>query len=432
MKQSIFMQVRDPSGETRVLRCEDFPLRLGTSFGDSGGFRDSRLAASALMIEDRGGDLVLKATQENLMIVMGDLKFPAIQIPFSVPLKIADTEVVFYQKDPRKAAVQDTSIVQSKWYTKSAEGVKLLHDLKKSSATRLSIYLHGETGTGKELLAQQIHDWSDRAAGSFVAINCGALPLSLAESELFGHIKGSFTGASRDRVGALLQAHNGTLFLDEVGDLPMELQVKLLRFLESGEIRPVGSDRVMHADVRVICATHKPLLKLVEEGKFRQDLYFRLASIPLEIPSLNSRPSDIKALATKFATENGKNLSENAMKKLMFHHWAGNVRELRHAIERACGMAGPFEQVLHEQSFEFLSLGAGGTSLAEELIPGICTFEEMEKTLLLRALKMTHGNRTTAAKILGIARSTLFDMMKRHRIIGPRSVEYRVAEEVAQ
>lgn len=431
MKQIVFMQVRDPSGETRVMKCDGYPLRLGTSFGDSGGFRDSRLSATALMIEEREGNLILKAVQENLMIVMGDLRFPAIQIPFSVPLRVADTEVTFLDHDPRKIAPQDTLVSQSKWYTKSADGLRLLSDLKKSSATRLSIYLHGETGTGKELLAQQIHEWSDRAAGSFVAINCGALPMSLAESELFGHIKGSFTGASRDRVGALLQAHNGTLFLDEVGDLPMELQVKLLRFLESGEIRPVGSDRVMHADVRVVCATHKPLQKLVEEGKFRQDLYFRLASIPLEIPALNSRPDDIKALSMKFASENGKVLSENALRKLMFNHWAGNVRELRHAIERACGLAGPFEEVLHEQSFEFLSQGANGSTLAENMIAGVCTFEEMEKVMLLRALKVTNGNRTIAAKVLGIARSTLFDMMKRHRIVGPRSTEYRIAEEIS-
>jgi transcriptional regulator with PAS, ATPase and Fis domain len=429
MKKTFYMQVRDPSGETRVLKCEDLPVHLGTSCGDMGGFRDSGLSPSALVIEDRGGMLILKSVQEGLMIAVGDLRFNSIQIPFTVKLKIADTEVTFLNVDPRKASHSEAQSAQSKWFTKSEQGQRLLSDLKKSSMTRLSIYLHGETGTGKEILAEQIHLWSDRAAGSFVAINCGALPLSLAESELFGHIKGAFTGASRDRTGALLQAHNGTLFLDEVGDLPMELQVKLLRFLESGEIRAVGSDRTMHADVRVICATHKPLMKLVEEGKFRQDLYFRLASIPLEIPSLNSRPEDIVALAEKFSKENGKNISENAMRKLKTYHWAGNVRELRHAIERACGMSGPFEEVLHEQNFDFLNQGLTGIGIGESIIAGICTLEEMEKVLLLRALKMTNGNRTSAAKVLGIARSTLFDMMKRHRIVGPRSTEYRIADE---
>ncbi len=429
MKKVKFVQVRDPSGETRVLKLDSYPIQLGTFFGMAEGLRDPLLNSTALLIEERGDEFILKSTQENLMIEMGDLKFSAIQIPFSLPLKVADTELTFHHQDPRKLAFQDPVISQSKWYTRSASGAKLLMDLKKSSSTRLSIYLYGETGTGKELLARQIHDWSDRAAGAYVAINCGALPLSLAESELFGHIKGSFTGASRDRVGALMQAHNGTLFLDEVGDLPMELQVKLLRFLESGEIRPVGSDRVMHADVRVVCATHKPLAKLVEEGKFRQDLYFRLASIPLEIPSLNSRPEDVRALAVKFASENGKTLSENAIRKLLAHHWAGNVRELRHAMERASGIAGQMEEILHESNFEFLGQSMGGGQATHVIASGICTLEEMEKILLLRALKMCNGNRSNAAKLLGIARSTLFDMMKRHRVVGPRSTEYRIAEE---
>jgi transcriptional regulator with PAS, ATPase and Fis domain len=426
MNQSIYVQVRDPSGEVRSFKLEEFPAHLGTSFQSTTGLRDTRLSSLALMIENRDG-WILKSIQENLMIEIGDLKFPAIQIPFEVPLKTGDTEIVFYEKDPKKVSSVDLTL-QSKWFTKSESGLKLLSDLKKSSLTKLSIYLHGETGTGKEILAEQIHEWSERASGTFVAINCGALPVSLAESELFGHVKGSYTGATRDRMGAFLQAHNGTLFLDEVGDLPMELQVKLLRFLECGEIRPVGSDRILHADVRVICATHQPLLKMVEEGKFRQDLYFRLASIPIEIPTLNSRPEDIKALANRFAKENAKTISESAMIKLVSNHWAGNVRELRHALERACGIAGPFEPILHENNFDFLSQNRGGLSMAEVIIPGICTLNDMEKVLLLRALKMANGNRTNASKLLGIARSTLFDMIKRHKVVGPKSADYRIAD----
>ena len=429
MKNIKYMQVRDPSGETRVLKLDSFPIQLGTFPGNAEGLRDPQLSANAMVIQEcEGGGLILKAVQDGLMFEVGDLRFPALQIPFSVPVKMADSEVVFLHQDPRKNPIQDPVIAQSKWYTKSQVGIRMLSDLRKSSATKLSVYLHGQTGTGKELLARQIHEWSDRTSGPYITINCGALPLSLAESELFGHVKGAFTGACRDRPGALLQAHHGTLFLDEVGDLPMELQVKLLRFLESGEIRPVGSDRVLHADVRVVSATHKPLDKLVEDGLFRQDLYFRLASIPLEIPSLNSRPEDIRALSVKFAAESGKVLSENALDRLVAHQWAGNVRELRHAIERACGLAGPFEEVLHEESFAFLVHVSDGMAIAQTVIKGLCTLEEMEKVMLLRALKLTNGNRTTAAKVLGIARSTLFDMMKRHRVVGPRSAEYRLTE----
>jgi transcriptional regulator with PAS, ATPase and Fis domain len=426
--KNIFLQIQDPSGESRTVRFSHFPVVIGTSIQDKNGLRDSKLSSSALILEFQQ-NLILKSNQEGLLIRTGDLRFPAVEVPFAFPLKVGDTELVFFQEDPKSLRKIDSGFSQIKWQTRSESGITLLSDLKKASMTRLSIYLQGETGTGKELLAEQIHQWSDRAAGSFVAINCGALPVSLAESELFGHVKGAFTGASRDRTGAFLQAHNGTLFLDEVGDLPMELQVKLLRFLECGEIRPVGSDRVMHADVRVICATHKPLSKMVQEGKFRQDLYFRLASIPFEIPNLNSRPEDIRALSKKFAEENGKTISEDAIQKLLHHQWEGNVRELRHAVERACGLSGPFEDVLQERNFSFLNRLNDESRVTEELGEKICTLEQMEKLLLLKALRISKGNRTQASKQLGIARSTLFDMIKRHRIVGPRSIEYRVADE---
>lgn len=426
--KTIFLQIHDPSGECRVVRLNQFPVVIGTSIQDKNGLRDSKLSSSALIL-DHQQNLILKSNQEGVLIRTGDLRFPAIEVPYQYPLRVGDTELVFFQEDPKLINKIDPGFSQIKWQTRSESGISLLSDMKKASLTRLSVYLLGETGTGKELLAEQIHQWSDRAAGAFVAINCGALPISLAESELFGHVKGAFTGASRDRTGAFLQAHNGTLFLDEVGDLPMELQVKLLRFLECGEIRPVGSDRIMHADVRVICATHKPLSKLVEEGKFRQDLYFRLASIPFEIPNLNSRPEDIEALSRKFAEDNGKTISVSAIEKLLNHHWAGNVRELRHAVERACGLSGPFEDALQEKNFGFLSRSHPVLSTGEETGGQICTLEEMEKLLLLKALKICKGNRTQASKILGIARSTLFDMIKRHRIVGPRSIEYRIADE---
>lgn len=427
MKQSIYIQVRDPSGEVRSLKIGEFPKILGTSYQDPESLRDASLSASALILEERSGELALKSNQEDLFIEVGDFRFPAIQIPYGVQLKVGDTELQFFDQDPLNTPAPDAAI-ESKWLSESPLGVHLLQDLKKTSLSKLSIYLYGETGTGKEILAEQIHAWSDRAAGTFVAINCGALPVSLAESELFGHIKGSYTGATRDRVGAFLQAHNGTLFLDEVGDLPMELQVKLLRFLECGEIRPLGSDRILYANVRVICATHKPLMKLVEEGKFRQDLFFRLASVVVEIPTLNDRPEDIRLLANRFAKENQKSISEKAMKKLISNHWAGNVRELRHAVDRACGLLSASQRVISEKHFDFLNHNRFGVSIAERLIPGICTLEDMEKTLLLRALKMSNGNRTIAAKTLGIARSTLFDMIKRYKIVGPKLAEYRIAE----
>lgn len=421
---NLYLKMTDPSGHSRSVRFNQFPVALGTRLEDRQALRDPKLTENALSIEERDGRFILKALQENLMIHMGDLKFFAVEIPDRVPMRVGDTELVFSSARIRREVIQFPPGEQG-WYTDSDVGIELLHSVRHASETRLSIYLSGETGTGKEVLARLAHLWSERAACAFVPINCGALALSLVESELFGHTKGAFTGAVRDRPGALLQAHGGTLFLDEVGDLPSEIQVKLLRFLENGEIRPVGSDRVLHADVRVICATHKPLIKLVEEGKFRQDLYFRLASIPIEIPSLRSRPDDIDALATIFAHEHRKLLSPEAILRLRACHWAGNVRELRHAIERACGLAGPNEQMLHAKNFEFLELQAQTAfELGQLTLSGICSLKDMERVMLLRALRISNGNRAVAAKMLGIARSTLFEMMKRHQIVGPKSTDY--------
>jgi two-component system response regulator HydG len=428
--KTLFLNLIDPSGHRRTIKLTEFPVTLGTDLTEKYQLRDHGLESEAFRIEQKSDDeFVLKAIQKDLFFKCGDLKLTSLEIPFQIPMRIHQTELVFSTEELRETAINFPKGEQA-WYTESPAGIQLLNSIRKSSLTRLSIYLTGETGTGKEVLAKIMHLWSERSSAAFVPINCGALALSLAESELFGHVKGSFTGATRDRPGALLQAHGGTLFLDEVGDLPLELQVKLLRFLENGEIRPVGSDRTLFADVRIICATHKPLLKLVKEGKFRQDLYFRLASIPIEIPSLRSRPDDIRALASIFAKGHGKTLTRESVNKLQVHLWPGNVRELRHAVERACGLAGPFESILHSKDFDFLmnqQTGSDGNeevlSAGELALPGVATLREMEKVLILRSLKIARGNRTDAAKILGIARSTLFEMMKRHRIVGPKTTD---------
>jgi DNA-binding NtrC family response regulator len=219
-----------------------------------------------------------------------------------------------------------------------------------------------------------------------------------------------------------MQAHGGTLFLDEIGDLPMDIQIKLLRFLENGEIRPVGSDRLTRADARLVCATHRPLLQLVEEGKFRRDLYYRLASVTIDIPALRERPEDIELLALRFAADLKRALSPRAIRRLQAHAWPGNVRELRHAIERASGLADPFSPVLEEDAFAFLMTPENllRSPALEQGLP-VLSLAEMERAMILKALRMAGGHRTRAAEILGVARSTLFEMIKRHRIPGPRS-----------
>jgi transcriptional regulator of acetoin/glycerol metabolism len=423
-------RVEDPSGETRVLALQSSgDFTLGRSEQSTIPLRDSTVAFEAAHIWatpviGKAGNLSpfwMRLNDGTPPAFVGDLGVREAQIPAGVVIQFGETKITF------EPLISDMGLPSfphgvRPWLTQSHEGRELLWMAKKAAATPLSLYIAGETGTGKEVLAHLLHSWSDRASGPFVPLHCGALSISLIESELFGHVKGAFTGAQNQRSGALMQAHNGTLFLDEVGDLPLDIQVKLLRFLENGEIRPVGADRCAHADVRLLCATHHPLLKLVEQGKFRRDLYYRLASVTLEIPNLRSRPEDIELLALKFAKNLNRTLSSQALLRLKAHRWPGNVRELRHAVERASGLAGPFSPILPEDAFQFLITPENEVDPSDlEIGEATLSLVEMERVMVIKALKLARGNRAQAAKILGVARSTLFEMLKRHKIIGPRN-----------
>ena len=213
-------------------------------------------------------------------------------------------------------------------------------------ATRkTTVLIEGPTGSGKELVAQALHHLSNRAAKPFIAINCAAIPESLLEAEMFGHTRGAFTGAVQSRMGRIYAAHGGTLFLDEIGEVPLALQSKLLRFLDSGELQRIGENMPIRVDVRVVAATHQPLLERVSAGTFRSDLYFRLAVFLLQTPPLSQRLEDIPALTAHFLNRLGENesakfLKPEALEKLTGHHWPGNVRELAHVVERAYILAG--------------------------------------------------------------------------------------------
>jgi transcriptional regulator with GAF, ATPase, and Fis domain len=233
-----------------------------------------------------------------------------------------------------------------------------IYKLARLVATRdTTVLITGETGTGKELVARGIHQISRRANNPFVVVNCAAIPETLLEAELFGHVRGAFTGAVQSRVGRIHNAHGGTLFLDEIGDLPLTMQAKLLRFLQDGEVQRLGSSDVFRVDVRVLCATNVNLLNQVKQKLFRQDLYYRIAVFPVELPSLRERPEDIGLLAEKFlagfcreASVPAKRLSTSSVAFLRQSHWPGNVRELQHAVERAFILAGPETQI-HVEHF---------------------------------------------------------------------------------
>lgn len=299
--------------------------------------------------------------------------------------------------------------------------VEVYKTLARATLSSSTVLIHGESGTGKELVARAIHENSERKVKRFIAVNCGALTETLLESELFGYVRGAFTGAQGDKKGLFEEADGGTLFLDEIGDITPALQVKLLRVLQEGEVKPVGSSRQVKVDVRIIAATHRELSKLVAQGKFREDLFYRLKVIEIEIPPLRERKEDIPELAQlflkKYARKAGKpihSISPEAMKALHVHRWPGNVRELEHQIERAVTLTSA--SVLSVDDFE---LGTeeplprpGGPGAAGDQK----SLEDMERVHILKVLRDVEFNKSKASEILGIDRATLYRKAQKYGI----------------
>ncbi len=294
--------------------------------------------------------------------------------------------------------------------------------VRQVAPTRVTVLIGGESGTGKELVAKAIHQLSPRAKQPIVAVHCAALAPTLLESELFGHEKGAFTGAHERRIGRFEQAQGGTLFLDEIGEIDATLQVKLLRFLGERSFERVGSNETLTADVRLVAATNKNLEELVKAGTFREDLFFRLRVVEIELPPLRERMSDVLLLAQsflrEFAAENGKPLREftvDALECLMHHSWPGNVRELRTAIEHAVVLSRGERISRRDLPPSLRNEGAAGTRLP----PGKdLTVKEAEKQLIVRALKETNGNRTLAARKIGMSRRTFHRKLHAHHLEG--------------
>lgn len=289
---------------------------------------------------------------------------------------------------------------------------KLYRVVRKSARTDASILIVGESGSGKELVANTLHLMSPRVNMPFISINCGAISTELIESELFGHVKGAFTGASSDRIGVFEQAQGGTLFLDEITEMPMDHQVKLLRVLETGEFRSVGSDKTQIADVRIVTATNREPAMAIAEDLLREDLYFRIAHFPIRVPPLREREDDIAGLAKHFLAhrnaEEGmsKEITKEALERISAYHWPGNVRELLHAIERAYILA---DDVL---GLEHLILE--GNEIPTPMNIGRSSLEEMEKQLIVQTLEELDGNKNETALRLGISVKTLYNKLKKY------------------
>src|SRR5215510_3167976 len=291
---------------------------------------------------------------------------------------------------------------------------------KKAAASKSTVLLLGESGTGKEVFARAIHNWSDRSGEPFIAINCVGLGKELLESELFGHEKGAFTGAHQLKKGKMELAHGGTVFLDEVGDISTELQTKLLRFLQEREFERVGGNKPINVDVRIIAATNRDLTAAVRENRFREDLYYRLNVVPLNLPSLRERKEDLPDLANYFlkrsALETKKNfagITEDALQKLIAYEWPGNVRELANVVESAVVLGQGPELTPHDLPTKI------GSTMPKGLRSGFTyhgAIDDYRRELIEKTLAQTQGNRAAAAKILGLQRTYLSRLIKALRV----------------
>ncbi len=325
------------------------------------------------------------------------------------------------EEENRRLAVKagDSNRVLGGLITAAPEMIRVARTIERVANTNVSVMLLGASGTGKELLARGLHDASGRQVGAFVAINCAAIPENLLESELFGHEKGAFTGAVKTTEGKIEQAHGGTLFLDEVGDIPLPLQVKLLRFLQERTIERIGGRKSISVDTRIVCATHQNLEAMIGEGRFREDLFYRLAEIVVKIPSLAERPGDAtllaKAFLKRFSREMNpqvKGFATDALAAIDGWAWPGNVRELENRVKRAVIMADG--KMIHASDLDLESEddeGAQPLNLKSAR-------EATDRKVIRHALARSEGNISSTAKLLGISRPTLYDLLKQYDLQG--------------
>lgn len=319
------------------------------------------------------------------------------------------------QSENRRLRAMQQPDALSGLMTRDPEMLRICRTIEKVAGSTATVMLLGESGTGKEVLARGLHQASPRRDEKFVAINCAAIPENLLESELFGYEKGAFTGAAKTTLGKIESANGGTLMLDEIGDLPLQLQAKLLRFLQERTIERVGGRQEIPVDVRIVCATHQDLDAMSKEGRFREDLYYRLAEIVVKIPPLRARVGDATLLAHAFVRRFGQEqkrpsltLSEEAIKAIELHPWPGNIRELENCIRRAAIMADGNQIYSEDVGLSHISATEMDSSLDLRIIR-----ENAEKEAVIAALGRVNGNVAKAAELLGVSRPTLYDLMHR-------------------
>jgi DNA-binding NtrC family response regulator len=387
-----------------------------------------RLVISDIYIDDRTGIDILQAakkqdsgcavilmtargTMETVMAATRNGSFEYLAKPFELDTLLEAVQRAIAARAPDDDEVEPEDLPESEMIGSSSRMVEIYKTVAQVAPTDATVIILGETGTGKELVARMIHRNSERSQFPFVPVDCGAIPPTLLESELFGAMRGAFTGADRDRIGVFEAAHRGTVFLDEIGDIDAAFQVKLLRFLQEKEIRPVGAARSKTVDVRVVVATNRDLQKMVDEGSFREDLWHRLNVVRLTMPPLRERRSDVPLLAhfflNKYNTRYSRHvkMTDSGLRELNNFTWPGNVRQLQHLMERLTILA-PNDRVDAEAVQDAIAA-------MEQKEGGGETLAETEADQIRRVLAATGGNKSRAAQVLGIERKTLYRKLER-------------------
>ncbi len=391
------------------LRGEAYPIVISDIYIDERTGLDVLAAAKQQNPDCAVILMTARGTMETVMAATRDGVFDYIAKPFELDRILETVRRAEATGASPDHEVEHEELPESEMVGSSAAMIEIYKTASRVAPTDATVLLEGETGTGKELVARLVHRFSRRASHPFVPVDCAAIPASLIESELFGAMRGAFTGADRDRVGVFESANRGTVFLDEIGDVDNAFQVKLLRFLQEREIRPVGAARAKAVDVRVIAATNRDLQKMVEEGKFREDLWFRLNVVRMQLPPLRERRGDVPLLARHYVLKYNQRygrevkLTESGMKVLREQLWPGNVRQLQHLIERLVILADRIDSESVQDALHAMETReAAGESLAET---------EMDQ--IRRVLAATGGNKSRAAQILGIERKTLYRKLDR-------------------
>ncbi|HJT90308.1 MAG TPA: sigma-54 dependent transcriptional regulator [Bryobacteraceae bacterium] len=353
-----------------------------------------------------------RGTVETVMAATRGGAFDYIAKPFDLDVMIEAVERALASRGAEDAEAEEEELPESEMIGSSPAMVDIYKNISRVAPTDATVIIEGETGTGKELVARLIHRFSPRASQPFVPVDCAAIAPSLLESELFGAMRGAFTGADRDRAGVFESANRGTVFLDEIGEIESNFQQALLRFLEGHEIRPVGASRSKQVDVRVLAATNRNLQEMVDQGKFREDLWFRLNVVRIALPPLRERRSDIPLLARFYLNKYNERynrdvrLLDSGVRALQNHTWPGNVRQLQHVVERLTILAGRIDADAVDHAL---------TAMESREKP-VETLADAEEDQIRRVLAATGGNKSKAAQILGIERKTLYRKLERMKL----------------